>query len=158
MKSLFGPGLIAGLSLACALSVSAQTQDSAASHPTTLPTPAHAAPANNKYDYDFIAKGYVWSNKPLKTTASKVCQVMRDHSFSETAYAINGEQDWNACLDTQIRSIGYMRWLQNDYHFKPTSKNRKFARNYLQKNYTVGPFGSYTFAQLQDAVKNTNAR
>jgi hypothetical protein len=82
---------------------------------------------------------------------------MRDHAFSETPYAINTDQDWNACLDTQIRSIGYLRWLRNG-GFKPTSKNRKKAQAYLKKTYTMGPFGSYSFAQLSDAVKATTGQ
>jgi hypothetical protein len=155
MKSIFGRGsMIAGLSLVCILSAKGQTQDAAAARSLALPTPVHTMPASSVYQYGFIAKAYVWSNKPLKKTAGKICQTMRDRSFNETPYAVNGDQDWNACLDTQIRSIGYLRWLRNN-GFRPTSKNRKNAQAYLQKTYTMGPWGSYTFPQLTEAVKAT---
>ena len=152
MKSILGPGIVAGLSLACVLFASGQTQSALPTHPSTLPTPSHSEPINQTYQYDFISQGYVWSNKPLNKTAGKICQTMKDHSFSETAYAINDDQDWNTCLQTQIRSIGYIRWLQND-GFKANRKNRKSTQNYLRKTYTMGPWGSYTFAELRQAVK-----
>ncbi len=158
MKSLLRPGIVTALSLACTLIVAGQTQKALPTRPSTPPTPAHSdAPLNQRYEYDFISQHYVWSNKPLQKTAGKVCQTMKDHSFSETAYAINDDHDWNACLQTQIRSIGYMRWLQND-GFKANSKNRKNAQAYLRKTYTMGPWGSYTFAQLSEAVKETGGQ
>jgi hypothetical protein len=155
MKSMLCPGLIAGLSLMVALSAGAQTGSTAAANASSLATPAPRTPTNSQYEYDFIAKGFVWSNKPLDSTATKICKVMKDHSFAETAYAINGEQDWNACLATQIRSIGYLRWLKND-GFKPNSKNRKTAQAYLKRSYQMGAWGSYSFAQLSQAVKATS--
>ena len=79
----------------------------------------------------------------------------RDTPFSETLYGINGDQDWNNCLNTQIRSIGYLRWLRNG-GFKPNAKNRTMAQEYLKKYYTMGPWGSYSFAELSDAVKSHN--
>ncbi len=158
MKSLLPAGTVAALSLACALSATSQTQKALPTRPSTLPTPAHSdPPLNPRYEYDFIAQHYVWSNKPLPKTAGKICQNMKDHSFSETAYAINDDHDWNACLQTQIRSIGYMRWLQND-GFKANSKNRKKTQAYLRKRYTMGPWGSYTFAQLSEAVKEAGGQ
>ena len=157
MKSILGPGIVAALSLACALFASGQTQNALPTHPSTLPTPAHSEPLNPTYQYDFISPHYVWSNKPLRKTAGKICQTMKDHSFSETAYAINDDHDWNACLQTQIRSIGYMRWLRND-GFKPNSKNRKNAQAFLRKTYTMGHWGSYTFAELSKAVKETGGQ
>jgi hypothetical protein len=157
MKSILGPGIAAWLSLACVLSASGQTQGATPSHSSTLVTSAPNMPATNTYQYDFIAKGFVWSNKPLKSTAGKICQTMKDHAFTETAYAINGDQDWNDCLDTQIRSIGYMRWLKNG-GFKPNKKNRKNAQAYLRQNYTMGRWGSYSFAQLSQAVKATTGQ
>ncbi len=157
MKSILGLGSIAGLSLVCALSAIGQAQSAARDHSSTLSTPAHVTPDNTTYQYDFISKGYVWSNKPLRKTAGKICKTMRDRSFSESPYAINGEQDWNECLDTQIRSIGYLRWLRND-GFKPSSKNRKNAQAYLKKTYTMGPWGSYTFTELSQAVKATTGQ
>ena len=159
MKTILGPGMIAGLFLLCALSATGQTQGAALSRSSALPTSVHNALENttSHYDYDFISKGYVWSNKPLKSTAGKICQTMKDHAFSETAYGINGDQDWNNCLDTQIRSIGYLRWLRNG-GFKPNEKNRTNAQTYLKKTYTMGPWGSYSFAQLSDAVKATTGK
>ena len=154
MKSFIGPGLIAGFSLVFALTASAQTPTNPANHGQQLPTQVHApnAPENSHYEYDFISKGYVWSNKPLTKTATKVCKTMKDRGFSETPYAINGDKDWNACLDMQIRSIGYMRWLKNN-GFRANSKNRRNAQAYLKQNYTMGPWGGYTFAQLSEATR-----
>jgi hypothetical protein len=159
MKTILGPGMIVGLFLLCALSATGQTQGAAMSRSSALPTSVHNALENttNKYEYDFIAKGYVWSNKPLKSTAGKICQTMKEHAFSETPYGINGDQDWNNCLTTQIRSIGYLRWLRNG-GFKPNEKNRANAQAYLKKTYTMGPWGSYSFTQLSDAVKATTGK
>ena len=156
MKPLLRPGLIAGLSLAFALSAIGQTQNTTAANTNTQPLPIKVhdanAPEQSHYDYDFIEKSYVWSNKPLHATASKVCKTMKDdRAFSETAYAINGDQDWNNCLDMQIRSIGYLRWLKNE-GFKANSKNRKMARNYLKEHYTMQPWGGYSFEQLSSAT------
>jgi hypothetical protein len=151
--------MIAGLFFLCALSATGQTQSAALSRSSALPTSVHNALENttSKYEYDFIDKSFVWSNKPLKSTAGKICQTMKDHAFSETAYGINGDQDWNNCLNTQIRSIGYLRWLRNG-GFKPNSKNRTNAQQYLKKKYTMGPWGSYSFTQLADAVKATTGK
>jgi hypothetical protein len=154
MKLIIGTGIIAGLSLIVGLSATGQTPSTTANKASTLTTTPSKTSSDTQYQYDFISKRYVWSNKPLRTTAGKICKVMRDRTFAESPYAINGDQDWNNCLDTQIRSIGYMRWLQND-GFKPTRKNRRNAQDYLKKNYTMGPYGSYTFAQLHDAVTAT---
>ena len=153
MKSILVPGIITGLSLVFALSSMGQTQSAtAANNALALPTTTHNMPEDSSYQYYFITKGYVWSNKPLNSTAGKICKTMKDHAFAETPYGISGDQDWNTCLETQIRSIGYMRWLQNG-GFKPTSKNRSIARGYLQKTYTMGRWGSYTFAQLRQAAE-----
>jgi hypothetical protein len=159
LKTTLGPGMIAGLLLLCTLSASGQTQGAALSRPSPLPTSVHNALENttNKYDYDFIAKGFVWSNQPLQSTAGKICQTMKDHAFAETPYGINSDQDWNDCLRTQIRSIGYLRWLRNG-GFKPNPKNRTNAQEYLKKKYTAGPWGSYSFTQLSDAVKATTGK
>ncbi len=159
MRTITGPGMVAGLFLLCALSATAQTQGNALTRSGALPTTAHNAldNTNSKYDYDFIDKGFVWSNKPLKSTAGKICQTMKEHAFSETIYGINGDQDWNDCLNTQIRSIGYLRWLKNG-GFKPNSKNRANTQDYLKKNYTMGPWGSYSFNQLSAAVKATTGK
>jgi hypothetical protein len=159
MKTILGPGMIVGLFLLSGLSATGQTQGAALARSSALPTSVHNALENttNQYDYDFIAKDYVWSNKPLKSTAGKVCQTMKEHAFSETLYGINGDQDWNNCLNTQIRSIGYLRWLRNG-GFKPNEKNRTNAQAYLKKTYTMGPWGSYSFAQLSDAVKATTGK
>ena len=148
--------MIAGLFLLCSLSAGAQTQGTALSRSSALPTSVHNALENttSRYDYDFISKGYVWSNKPLKSTAGKICQTMKDHAFAETPYGINGDKDWNSCLDMQIRSIGYVRWLRNS-GFKLNSKERKNAKVYLQKTYTMGPWGSYSFAELRQAFQAT---
>ena len=129
MKTIFAPGMIAGLVLVCTLSAVGQTQGAPLSRPSTLPTSVHNAleNTNNRYDYDFIAKGFVWSNQPLTSTAGKICQTMKDHAFAETPYGINNDQDWNDCLRTQIRSIGYLRWLRNG-GFKPNPKNRTKLR------------------------------
>jgi hypothetical protein len=159
MKTIPGPGMIVGLFLLCALSATGQTQGAAMSRSSAPPTSAHNALENttNQYDFDFIAKDYVWSNKPLKATAGKVCQTMKEHAFSETPYGINGDQDWNNCLNTQIRSIGYLRWLRNG-GFNPNRKNRTNAQEYLKKYYTMGPWGSYSFAELSQAVKATTGK
>ena len=159
MKTTMRPGTIAGLFLLCALSANGQTQGTALKGSSPLPTRVHNAleRTTSRYDYDFIDKGYVWSNKPLKTTAGKVCQTMKEHAFSETLYGINSDQDWNDCLNTQVRSIGYLRWLRNG-GFKPNRKNRTNAQEYLKKTYTMGPWGSYSFAQLSDAVKATTGK
>ena len=159
MKTSLGPGMIVGVFLLCAGSAIGQTQGTAMSQSSALPTRVHNALENTRshYDYDFIAKEYVWSNKPLKSTAGKVCQTMKDHAFAETPYGINDDQDWNNCLNTQIRSIGYLRWLRNG-GFKPTSKNRENAQEYLKKTYTMGPWGSYSFNQLSAAVKATTGQ
>lgn len=153
MKSILGPGILAGLTLACALSAVGQTANAPTSN--NLAATGQKTALSTNYTYGFIAKGYVWSNKPLNTTAGKICQTMKDHAFTETPYAINDEHDWNGCVATQIQSIGYMRWLVNA-GFKPTRKNRRNAQNYLQKTYTMGPWGSYTFAQLTQAVQATS--
>jgi hypothetical protein len=152
---ILGSGIVAGLTLLFALSANGQAPND--SHPAALTPPVHSVDGSNVYQYDFIEKRFVWSNKPLRSTAGKICKTMRDKSFAETSYAINNDQDWNSCLDTQIRSIGYLRWLRNG-GFKPTSKNRKNAQAYLKKTYTMGPYGSYTFAQLSDAVKATTGQ
>ena len=154
MRTIPGRAMIAGLFLLCALSATGQTPGAAVSPSSALPTSVPNALENttNQYDYDFIAKDYVWNNKPLKATASKVCQTMKDHAFAETPYGINGNRDWNDCLNTQIRSIGYLRWLRND-GFKPNLKNRTMAQEYLKKYYTMGPWGSYSFAELSQTVK-----
>ena len=159
MKTIIGPGMIAGLFLLCVGSAIGQTQGAAMSRSSALPTRVHNALENTRshYDYDFISKEYVWSNKPLKSTAGKVCQTMKEHAFSETAYGINGDRDWNNCLNTQIRSIGYLRWLRNG-GFKPNRKNRTNAQEYLKKYYTMGPWGSYSFAELSQAVKATTGK
>ena len=168
MKSILGPGMVAGLSLVLAVSAMGQNQSpasqtqstagqaasSAPNHPSNLSAPSRGTSPESTYQYDFISKHYVWSNKPLRSTASKICQTMKDHAFAESQYAINNDQDWNSCLDTQIRSIGYMRWLAND-GLKPYSKNRSQARAYLQKTYTMGNWGSYSFAELREAFKAT---
>ena len=148
--------MMVGLFLLSALSATGQTQGAALSRSSALPTSVHNALENttNRYDYDFISKDYVWSNKPLKSTAGKVCQTMKDHAFAETPYGINGDKDWNSCLDMQIRSIGYVRWLRNS-GFKLNSKERKNAKVYLQKTYTMGPWGSYSFAELRQAFQAT---
>lgn len=155
MKSIVCPAIIAGLSLVFALSANGQATSATANPSSSLVTPAPRLPTDSQYDYDFIAKGFVWSNKPLNSTAAKICKTMKDKFFNETAYAINNDQDWNSCLATQIQSIGYMRWLRNDYNFKPNSRNRKSTQAYLKKTYTMGSWGSYTFAQLAQAVKAT---
>jgi hypothetical protein len=159
LKSIPGPGMIAGVFLLCTLSATAQTQGNALRGSSALPTTIHnpLEKTTSHYDYDFIAKGFVWSNKPLKSTAGKICQTMKDHAFSETLYGINGDRDWNDCLQTQIRSIGYLRWLKNG-GFKPNEKNRTNAQEYLKKKYPMGPWGSYSFAQLSDAVKATTGK
>ena len=159
MKTIPGPSMIVGLFLLCALSATGQTRGAAMSSSSALPTSVPNALENttNQYDYDFIAKDYVWSNKPLKATASKVCQTMKDHAFAETPYGINGDRDWNDCLNTQIRSIGYLRWLRNG-GFKPSAKNRTMTQEYLKKYYTMGPWGSYSFAELSQAVKATTGK
>ena len=159
MKTISGPCFIGGLFLLCALSATGQTQSNAMNRSSALPTKVHNALENTRshYDYDFIAKEFVWSNKPLKSTAGKICQTMKEHAFSETLYGINGDQDWNNCLNTQIRSIGYLRWLKNG-GFNPNEKNRTNAQAYLKKTYTMGPWGSYSFAQLSDAVKATTGK
>ena len=159
MKTTLGLGMITGLFLLCVVSATGQTQSAALRGSSALPTSVHNALENttNQYDYDFISKDYVWSNKPLKSTAGKVCQTMKEHAFSETLYGINGDEDWNNCLNTQIRSIGYLRWLRNG-GFKPTPKNRTNAQEYLKKTYTMGPWGSYSFTQLSDAVKATTGQ
>ena len=94
MKTTLGPGMIVGLFLLSGLSAIGQTQGAALAQSSGLPTSVHNALENttSKYDYDFISKGYVWSNKPLKSTAGKVCQTMKEHAFSETLYGINGER------------------------------------------------------------------
>lgn len=158
MKSILCPGIIAGLSLVFALAATGQTTSAAANTPAALVAPSPRTPSDTQYSYDFIAKGFVWSNKPLNSTATKICKTMRDKYFSETAYAITNEQDWNSCLATQIQSIGYMRWLRNDYGFKANAKNRKNTQAYLKKTYTMGTWGSYTFAQLRQAVQATTAQ
>ena len=91
MKSILGPGMIVGLFLLCGLSATGQTQGAALRGSSALPTSVHNALENttSRYDYDFISKDYVWSNKPLKSTAGKVCQTMKEHAFSETPYGIN---------------------------------------------------------------------
>jgi hypothetical protein len=157
MKAIPGLGVVAGLTLLFALSANGQGQSDSPTHSAALAPPVRSVDGSKDYQYGFIEKRYVWSNKPLHTTASKICKVMRDKSFSETPYAINNEQDWNSCLETQIRGIGYVRWLQNG-GFKMSSKNRKNAQAYLKKTYTMGPYGSYTFAQLSDAVKATTGK
>src|ERR1700722_1325846 len=131
--------MIAGLFLLCVVSATGQTQSAALRGSSALPTSVHNALENttNRYDYDFISKDYVWSNKPLKSTAGKVCQTMKEHAFSETPYGINGDQDWNNCLTTQIRSIGYLRWLRNG-GFKPNEKNRKNDPGSLKQIFTQG--------------------
>jgi hypothetical protein len=155
MRKILVSGIITGLSLVFALSSSAQTQSAAtAPNSLTLPRTARDMPEDSSYQYDFISKGYVWSNKPLNTTAGKICKTMKDHAFAETPYGINGDKDLNSCLDAQIRSIGYMRWLEN-IGYKMNSKNRKNAKAYLQKTYTMGPWGSYSFAELRAAFDNT---
>ena len=157
MKTI--PCMITGICLLCSLSATGQTQGSVPGRSQALATSGHSAleSPTNQYDFDFISKGYVWSNKPLESTASKICQTMKEHAFSETPYGINGDQDWNNCLNTQIRSIGYLRWLRNG-GFKPNQKNRTNAQAYLKKTYTMGPWGSYSFAQLSDAVKATTGK
>jgi hypothetical protein len=159
LKTTFGPGMIVGLWLLCTVSATGQTQGAALRSSAPLPTSVHNAleNTNSQYDYDFIAKEYVWSNKPLKSTAGKVCQTMKEHAFAETPYGINDDQDWNNCLNTQIRSIGYLRWLRNG-GFKPTPKNRTNAQEYLKKTYTMGPWGSYSFTQLSAAIKATTGQ
>jgi hypothetical protein len=159
LKTIPGPRMVAGLFLLCALSATGQTQSAARSRSSALPTSVHNALDNttNKYEYDFIDKSYVWSNKPLKSTAGKICQTMKDHAFSETTYGINSDEDWNECLNTQVRSIGYLRWLRNG-GFKPNRKNRTNAQEYLKKKYAMGPWGSYSFTQLSDAVKATTGK
>jgi hypothetical protein len=159
MKANLGPGIVAGLTLLFALSATGQTPGSLPTRPSpaALANSADSSLRNPTYQYDFIEKRFVWSNKPLRSTAGKICKTMRDRAFSESPYAINSDRDWNTCLDTQIRSIGYLRWLRNG-GFKPTKKNRKNAQAYLKKTYTMGPFGSYSFAQLSDAVKATTGQ
>jgi hypothetical protein len=159
MKTILGPGMIVGLFLLNALSATGQTQGSALNGSSALPTSVHNALENttNQYDYDFISKDYVWSNKPLKSTASKICQTMKGRAFSETPYGINGDRDWNNCLETQIRSIGYLRWLRNG-GFNPNRKNRTSVQEYVKKYYTMGPWGSYSFAELSQAVKATTGK
>ena len=158
MKTIIGPGMIVGL-IFCTLSAPGQTQGAALRGPSALPTSVHNALENttNQYDYDFISKDYVWSNKPLKSTAGKVCQTMKEHAFSETPYGINDDKDWNNCLNTQIRSIGYLRWF-GTAACGPTEKTVRNAQEYLKKTYTMGPWGSYSFAQLSDAVKATTGK
>jgi hypothetical protein len=157
MKTI--PGMIVGIFLLCSLSATGQTQGAAPDRSPALPSSGHNALDNttNQYDFDFISKDYVWSNKPLASTAGKICQTMKEHAFSETPYVINGDQDWNACLSTQIRSIGYLRWLRNG-GFDPNKRNRTNAQAYLKKYYTMGPWGSYSFAELSQAVKATTGK
>lgn len=159
MKAIFTPGMIAGLVLLCTLSAAGQTQGAPLSRSSALPGSVHNPLENttNRYDYDFIAKGFVWSNQPLTSTAGKICQTMKDHAFAETPYGINSNEDWNDCLRTQIRSIGYLRWLRNG-GFKPNPKNRTNAQEYLKKKYAMGPWGSYSFTQLSDAVRATTGK
>ena len=88
MKWILVPGIITGLSLVFALSSSGQTQSAAASNSLTLPTTTRNLPEDSSYQYDFISKGYVWSNKPLNTTAGKICKTMKDRAFTETPYGI----------------------------------------------------------------------
>lgn len=154
MKRILGPGVIAGLTLAFALSASGQATSNSATN-NAAPT-ATNAPLSKNYDYGFIEQRFVWSNKPLNTTAGKVCQTMKDKTFNETPYAITDDHDWNSCLAMQVQSIGYLRWLKNS-GFKPNRKNRKNAQDYLQKNYTMGPWGTYSFNQLVQAVNATNS-
>jgi len=160
LKTTLAPGMIAGLFLLGTLSATGQTQGATLSNRSSpLPTTVHNSLENttSRYDYDFIAKDYVWSNKPLQSTAGKICQTMKEHAFAETQYGINSDKDWNDCLRTQIRSIGYLRWLRNG-GFKPNPKNRTNAQEYLKKKYAMGPWGSYSFAQLSDAVKATTGK
>src|ERR1700690_658853 len=137
MKTI--PGMAVGIFLLCSLFATGQKQGAALGGSPAFPTTGHSALENtkNQYDFDFISKGYVWSNKPLKSTAGKICQTMKQHAFAETPYGINDDQDWNNCLTTQIRSIGYLRWLRNG-GFKPNQKNRKNASAYLKKTYPMG--------------------
>jgi len=153
MKFILGPGILAGLTLVCTLSAAGQTPNATASK--AVSSTAENAPLSAQYNYGFISQRYVWSNKPLNNTAGKICQTMKDHAFAETPYAISGDHDWNQCLATQVQSIGYLRWLKNA-GFKPTRKNRKSAQAYLQKSYTMGPWGSYSFAELVQAVQATS--
>jgi hypothetical protein len=153
------PSVLAGIFLLCSLTAMGQTQGAAMGRSEAPGTSGHGAleKTTNQYDFDFISKGYVWSNKPLESTASKICQTMKEHAFSETSYGINGDKDWNSCLSTQIRSIGYLRWLRNG-GFEPNKKNRMNAQAYLKKYYTMGPWGSYSFAELSQAVKATTGK
>lgn len=153
MKFILGPGVLAGLTLICTLSAVAQAPNATANKAAA--STAHNALPTTNYTYNFIAQRYVWSNKPLDKTAGKICQTMKNQAFSETPYAINNDHDWKACLSTQVQSIGYLRWLQNA-GFKPSRKNRKSAQAYLQKNYTMGPWGSYTFSELVQAAQATS--
>jgi hypothetical protein len=159
LKTTLVPSMIAGLFLLGTLSATGQTQGNALRPSSPLPTTIHNPLENTtkRYDYDFIAKDYVWSNKPLQSTAGKICQTMKAHPFAETPYGINSDEDWNDCLRTQIRSIGYLRWLKNG-GFNPNTKNRTEAQAYLKKKYAMGPWGSYSFAQLSDAVKATTGK
>ena len=85
MKTTFAPGMIAGFVLLCTLSAAGQTQGAQLSRSSAPPTSVQNALDNttNRYDYDFIAKGFVWSNQPLTSTAGKICQTMKDHAFAE---------------------------------------------------------------------------
>lgn len=150
MRSILSTGLVAAFSLMCVMTATGQTKSAAPSSNLELPT--QGTLPHTKYEYKFISQRKIWSNRPLNQTAGKICNTMKDYAFSESAYAIHGEKDWNSCLYTQIQSIGYMRWLQND-GFKPTGKNRKLAKAFLEKTYTMGRWGSYTLAQLREAVK-----
>ena len=157
MKTILGPGMIVGLFLLCALSATGQTQGAALSRSSALPTSVHNALENttNQYDYDFIAKDYVWSNKPLKSTAGKVCQTMKDHAFAETPYGINGDQDWNDCLNTQIRSIGYLRWLRNG-GFKPNRKKPYERSGVFEEDLHHGSLGELLLCPAERRGKSHN--
>lgn len=150
MRSILSTSLVAAFSLMCVLAAAGQTRSTAPN--TNLKLPAQGTLPNTKYQYQFISQHNIWSNRPLHQTAGKICKTMKDPAFAESPYAIHGEKDWNSCLYTQIQSIGYMRWLQND-GFKPTRRHRKIAKSFLERTYTMGRWGSYTLAQLREAVK-----
>lgn len=150
MRSIVSTGLVAAFSILWAMTAVGQT--GSARPASNLELPKQAALPNGKYEYRFISQHNIWSNRPLDKTAGKICNTMKDSAFAETPYAVRGEKDWNSCVYTQIQSIGYMRWLQND-GFKPTKKNRKIARTFLERTYTMGHWGSYTLAELRQAVK-----
>lgn len=150
MRSILSTGLVAGFSILWAMTAVGQTGSTLPA--SNLEQPKQAALPTGKYEYRFISQHNIWSNRPIDKTAGKICSRMKDPALAETPYAVRGEKDWNSCVYTQIQSIGYMRWLQND-GFKASRKHEKIAKSFLERTYTMGHWGSYTLAELREAVK-----